>query len=186
MNEVLLTIISSSAISVILGAVIAGYYSLRSKRNEYVNEYYKTVINRRIYAYEQLETLIIGLKSAVLDDDNRPYHLIFGIEKANIELHLLIGNVLDQGLWISNEAFQRTRDLNCMILNLHASDGVEWGKWHYKEISDLRVDLETILARDLLTLYDVHKFLSNKQKKINNDFGPIEVKPPIRKELANP
>ncbi len=45
---------------VLLGAVIAGLYNLRAKRAEYVNEYYKTVIGRRIAAYEQLEELIVS------------------------------------------------------------------------------------------------------------------------------
>jgi len=44
-------------ISAIIGAIITGLYSLRSRQNEYVNDYYKKVIQRRISAYEQLEYL---------------------------------------------------------------------------------------------------------------------------------
>jgi len=56
--QLLLALLSTSAISAIAGAVIAGAYALRAKKNEYVNDYYKTVITRGIAAYEQLESLI--------------------------------------------------------------------------------------------------------------------------------
>lgn len=69
-----------------------------------------------------------------------------------------------------------------MILNLFESDRIEWGKRHYKEISDLRVDLETTLAKDLIDLYDVKRFLKYKKKKLNNNFVPIEVASPILKQ----
>jgi hypothetical protein len=36
----------------VLGALIAGVHNLRAKRNKYVNDYYKAVIQRRIVAYE--------------------------------------------------------------------------------------------------------------------------------------
>ena len=50
-------------IGIVIGATIAGAYNLRAKRNEYVNEYYKLVVRRRVEAYEKLENLIINLKT---------------------------------------------------------------------------------------------------------------------------
>ena len=50
----------------LLGTVIAGLFSLRAKRNEYVNDYYKKVIDRRLAAYEQLESLIVSLRTTFL------------------------------------------------------------------------------------------------------------------------
>jgi hypothetical protein len=50
----------------LLGTLTTGFFSLWAKRNEYVNEYYKTVIQRRIIAYEQLENLIIAFKTSVV------------------------------------------------------------------------------------------------------------------------
>lgn len=73
-----ITIAVSVISSGLLSAVVAGLYSLRAKRNDYVNDYYKIVIQRRIAAYEALERLIFPLKTAVVDEeDNRSYHFLF-------------------------------------------------------------------------------------------------------------
>jgi hypothetical protein len=45
-------LVSSSVISAAISAGIAGVISLRAKREDYVNDYYKTVLKRRIAAYE--------------------------------------------------------------------------------------------------------------------------------------
>jgi hypothetical protein len=97
-----------AAVSLVVGAVITGLYSLRAKRNEYVNDYYKTVIARRVTAYERLETLIVWLKTSVVDEnDNRPYHILFAsddYEKWERAFFMLHEN-MSQGLWLSDEIF---------------------------------------------------------------------------------
>ena len=61
----------------LVGTLITGFFSLRAKQNEYVNDYYKKVIDRRIAAYEQLENVIVSLRTTFLGEDNKPYHLLF-------------------------------------------------------------------------------------------------------------
>lgn len=71
-------IFASSVIAAILGGVIAGFVTLRVARSQYVNDYYKTLVQRRVAAYVQLEYLITMLKTSVADDsDNKAYHLAF-------------------------------------------------------------------------------------------------------------
>ena len=70
-------LVSSSVISAAVSAGIVGLMNLRAKRNEYVNDYYKTVIKRRITPYEELEKFIVRLKASVVGDDNRPCHVMF-------------------------------------------------------------------------------------------------------------
>jgi hypothetical protein len=59
---------------IVFGALVAGLYGLRAKRNEYVNDYYKTVVHRRITAYEHLEALIMDYRMSIVDEDKKPYH----------------------------------------------------------------------------------------------------------------
>ena len=81
MNQVWLAVLSSSLLSGIVGAIVGGIFSLRGKHKEYVNDYYKTIINRRLAAYEKVEVLIRNLKAAVVaPEDSRPYHLLFSSE----------------------------------------------------------------------------------------------------------
>ncbi len=95
------------------GVLVAGIYSLRVKRNEYVNDYYKKVIDRRMAAYEALESLVINLKIAVLDDDKRPHHFLFAKYRWP-EVHQQVFQVMSQALWLSDEAFENTVKLSAL------------------------------------------------------------------------
>lgn len=119
----MLAILSSSLASAIVGALIVGFYNLWAKRNEFVNDYYKSVVRRRIEAYEQLEQLIIAIKTTVLDTDKRPYHLVFAKDDDWESAHRLVLNVIAQALWLSEEAFEKTRDLSYLLFRLTPKAG---------------------------------------------------------------
>lgn len=165
-NDIWVPIVSSSVISATLGAVVGGIFSLRSKRNEYVNEYYKIIINRRLAAYEKVETLIVSFKAAVVaPDDRRPYHLIFSSEEGDDckRAFVLTADVLTQGLWLTQEMFNKVRDFSYFLFRFEKPESViEYGRSLYQEIGTKRDELERLLARDMLSLHDVPRFLKQK------------------------
>jgi hypothetical protein len=162
-----LTILISWVGSGFLSALVAGIYNLRAKRSEYVNDYYKLVIKRRIEAYEQLERVIIQFKFTVVDDDKRGYHLPFASEEDKDwdATQILLAGVMSQGLWLSDKVFAKLRELN-LILFRHSKPPsmVEFGKQQYEKIATLRAELERLLAQDMLTLHDVGLFLKTKDR----------------------
>ena len=163
---------------VLLAAVIAGVYNLRAKQNEYVNDYYKTVIQRRIDAYEHLERLIIDLRTSVLDKDNKPYHRLFSIGNASESAFKRLFSVMSQAMWLSDEAFTKTRDLNYLLFGLGTGsegDPVEFAKQNYRAIAELREALEKILAADMLELHKVRRFLKQKKRKKTSAFLPVQI-----------
>jgi hypothetical protein len=121
----------------------------------------------RIGAYEQLEKLVVAIKTAVTDEnDNKPYHLLFSKDDDWQSAYNLLFNVMSQALWLSNEAFEKTRDLNYRIFRRRPEGGaIEFGKQNYQFIATLRSELERILADDMLALHDVKRFLKQKRKK---------------------
>jgi hypothetical protein len=164
------TVITSWLGSGALSALVSGLYSLRSKRNEYVNEYYKTIIKRRVAAYEQLEKTIIPLKTSIADsdNDNRLYHLPFSSEKDEDWDRSVVSllAVMSQGLWLSDEVFETLQELNLLLFHSKKPDSViEFGKANYEKIATFRATLERLLARDMLSLYDVKQFLKSKDKR---------------------
>jgi hypothetical protein len=162
-------------------ACIAGMYSLRAKRNEYVAEFYKTVIARRIGAYEQLENLVLALKTCVVaEDSNRPYHIVFSTDDGREQAFDLLGKAMSQGLWLSNDVWAKLRDLNYLLFNMPTPpDLIEFGRINYEEIAILRTDLEQLLAKDMLDLHDVKRFLMSKAKKDSDSFHMVQLKKPI-------
>jgi hypothetical protein len=161
-----------------LGAVIAGYFSLRSKRNEFVNDYYRTVIQRRIDAYEELEKLIVAYKTSVVDKDCKPYHLPFALKSQNENAFMLMGSAMSQGLWLSEEAFALIRDMNYLLFQMPDSEDklIVFGKEHYQKIAEYRESLEVTLASDLLSLHKVKRFLAQKTKR-RSGFHPVQLYP---------
>lgn len=172
-SDLWLAVLSSALISAVLGACIAGWFTLRSKRNEYVNDYYKSVLARRITAYEEIERLITMLKSAVLDTDQRPYHLLFSKDDDHKAVYHLMFSVLSKALWLTDDLFARTRELNVLIYSDGGIDSglIEFGKKNYTTIAELRTQIEILHARDMLNLYKVPQFL--KTKRPSDTYSPI-------------
>jgi hypothetical protein len=165
-EQMWVVILSSSLLSGICGAFIAGLYNLRAKRNDYVNDYYKTVIKRRIAAYEKLENLIVPIKTSVLDKDNRPYHLLFSREEDCDNAFKLLLSVTEQALWLNDETFAKIIELNYVIFGIKTEQAgvIEFGKKNYQVIANIRSELEKLLAEDMLSLHDVKRFLKCKKK----------------------
>jgi hypothetical protein len=180
---------SCALFGVLVGAFISGLFTLRAKRNEYVNDFYKIVIDKRVEAYEHLELLIQSFKTCVVDSkvDNLPYHCPFATESQNFEALVRMGNTMNRGLWLSDRAFNSVRELNLLQFST-PSDEIErirFGKERYQKIAMIRERLEKDLAADMLQLHKVKKFLRSKRR--NQGFGFVDlqrglgVKPPMYK-----
>jgi hypothetical protein len=162
---------------VLLAALMGGLYTLRVKRNEYINDYYKTVIQRRITAYEQLENLVVEFKVAVVDKDNKPYHFAFSRENPKASTLTRFYFLTSQALWLSDDALVQTRELNYLLFRMPdtEAEAIDFGKQHYQDIARRREALENILAADMLELHKVSRFLAGKKKKRKSEFQAVEL-----------
>jgi hypothetical protein len=188
-NSIFLAALSSTVISAVISAIILGIFNLRTKRSEYVNEYHKLILQRRITAYEHIETLIFLIKTAVIDTDgdHHPYHHVFAQENPQQILHGLLGNIMIHSLWLSKEAFESTRKLNILLFSLldNGLGAVEFGKTHYQQIVYIREELEDILAEDMRTLHQVDRFLKSK-KTGHSDFQIVKLERPKSQNHSPP
>jgi hypothetical protein len=164
-SDLWLAVLSSSVISGVLGALVAGWFNLRSKRTEYANTYYKLVLEKRIKAYEGVERLINQIKIAVVDTDNRPYHVLFSRDDDHANVYKALIERMPDALWLSDDLFDLTRELNVLVYSKAPDSGglIEFGKAHYRQIAELRTRLEKMLIRDMRTLHDVPEFLRKKR-----------------------
>jgi hypothetical protein len=147
-----------------LAALVAGYVSLRVKQNDFVNEYYKTIVHRRIAAYEALETFILNLKLTTMDEnDNGQYQALFA--NSVDSMHQLMFRVMANGLWLSDEVTAKYRELEVLLYPLtHDDEMIAFGKKHFREVSTIRAELERLLAIDMSGLHNVKKFLRSKNR----------------------
>src|ERR1700676_2503466 len=108
----------SALFGALLGALLTGWFLLRTKNKEYVNAFFRIVIDKRVDAYEHLEHLIQAYKTCICDSDNKPYHIPFSSEEQHLDAVMRMGSTLDRGLWLSDEAFDTARELNILSFGI--------------------------------------------------------------------
>lgn len=181
-STAVLALLSSTLLSGLVGAGVTGVFVLRAKQAEYANDFFKTVVSRRLQAYEDVERLITNFKMAIADQDMQLYHLVFsGNEDDPAGLYGLMFRILSQSLWLSEEMFDITRDLNIFLFENKAPDGSSWipfGKQHYKYFGSIRTRLERVHSADMLHLHEVPRFLKSRK--------PIDGGTPVRRPEAAP
>ncbi|HVY32880.1 MAG TPA: hypothetical protein VG960_00540 [Caulobacteraceae bacterium] len=166
--QILTLLVSSALISAIVSGVVAGLFSLHALQTQYRNEYYKRVLeNRIIEAYARLERLIGLFKTSVADYDNRLYHLVFVDGGDKLLIHRSIIEIQSVALWISDEAFEASRELNLLMFSLpeDAEKTKAFAKDRYQMIATAREKLERVVSNDMLTLYNVPQFLKVKGRR---------------------
>jgi hypothetical protein len=148
------------------GSMVSGYFTLRAKRSEYLNDFFKIVICKRVEAYEHLEALIQAYKSAVIDTDKQPYHSPFATSNQHMESLLRMGAAINSGLWLTDATFDSLQQINYIQFRIpeDEEDRIRFGKEHYRELAKLRDTLERQLAADMLDLHRVREFLTAKRK----------------------
>lgn len=158
-------ILSSTLVSGLVSALIGGWFNLRSKQSEYANAYYKLILERRMKAYKEVEILIGSIEMAVVDSDQRPYHMLFSNDDDHAHVYRVLAGRMSNALWLSDDLFQITRELNLLVYGKATEQQglVEFGKKNYQVIAELRTRMEQRHLKDMLTLHDAPAFLKSKK-----------------------
>lgn len=168
-------ILTSTLVAGIVSTFVSYFISVRLKKLDFKNEYYKEILKKRLSAYEFIETQLGVLKTVVLDEaDNKPYHLMFSYgdqEFYNCQKNLLMAMSLS--LWIDDDTADSLENMNDLFYNLNLkthgksnNEIIEIGKKYYQNISDLRFNLENSTKKGLYNLHNIDKaFKTNKRNK---------------------
>jgi hypothetical protein len=172
-SALLIPLASSAVVAAIVSAFVAGFFNLRSLGVQYKHEYYKLVVSKRIAAYECVEDLVSMLKTAVADRDKRPYHLAFVGPTGEIALQAKLISLNAHATWLTHEIFDKTREMNVLLFSLPSTEAelIEFAKQNYRKMAELREEIETTLAADLLRLADIPAFLRAKHR-VKQGFVP--------------
>jgi hypothetical protein len=169
-RELITLLLTSSLLSALLTSLLTGVFSLLGKKREYRSAYYKEVLQRRLDAYEFVDTQISMLKSSVYDKDRtRMYHFIFahGVDEF-YKFHQNLFFAVSKALWISPPTQSVLLDMNRLFVSISEqydleNQLVEAGKHYYFDIANMRDRLEAALLNDLRDLDNIPKFLKQKQ-----------------------
>lgn len=170
--ETLNLILTSSIIATIVSTIVSYIISIRLKKLDFKNEYYKEILKKRLVAYEHIEIQLSLLKAVVLGDDKLPYHIIFGEGEVKfLEYQTNLFLAINKSLWIDSETAKSLEVLNDLFFNLNNKvfgrtdeEIVEIGKQYYKKLSDLRFELENKTKKGLYNLHDMEKAFKTEEK----------------------
>jgi hypothetical protein len=174
--EYLKIIFTSTLIAGIVSAFVSYFISIRLKKIDFKNEYYKEILKKRLVSYQYIESQLAVLKTVVLDEkDNKPYHTMFSYGSENFfEFQKNLFLAMSYSLWIDDETTNKLEDLNELFYNLNIKTNdktnkeiIEIGKKYYDQISKLRIQLENATKKGLYNLHDINKAF--KIKKTNGE-----------------
>jgi hypothetical protein len=133
-------ILTSTVIATFLSSAINAVVGHYAKQRDFKNDYYKTIIQRRIQAYEQVEALVVKLKTSILDKDDKLYHFLFSDEEGKLDTYLnSYADIHPHQLWMSETLFEKLRELqDIMFAYKEDTSIVEFGKQNYRRVADLR------------------------------------------------
>jgi hypothetical protein len=161
-TQMWVAILSSS----LLSAAIAGFFALRAKQRDYVDDYFRKVLDRRLSAYALIETLIFNFKISSPNSNGLLFHHVFNTGESEDPGHIsmLFFRLDAEAFWLSDDIFQKSREVSNLLIQRPASvSWIDFGTSHYKEFASIRVGLERLYARDLRTLHKVPRFLKSKR-----------------------
>ncbi len=165
-------IITSSIFAGLISAAVSYFISVRLKNLDFKNEYYKEILKKRLVVYEHIEIQLSILKTVVLGDDKKPYHMIFSEGEDNFfdyqkNLHLAV----NKNIWVDSDTTKSLENLNDFFYNLNTkvyqkneAEIIEIGKQYYEKLSDLRFDLENKTKKGLYNLHNMEKAFKPSRK----------------------
>lgn len=161
-----------SFIGVLVSAFVAYLTSIIVQRNGFRNDYYKTILDKRIEAYQFVDTQLMQLRMTLFDDDDqKQFHLIFGDNgKTFFEFHKNMNLTSVRSIWFSEEMLKSFSKLNTLFYEIsviisddpNVSERI--GKQYFEEIMTAQRDVSRIMVADIGNLHDIKGFLKSKKK----------------------
>ena len=171
--------LTSSLIAGTVSALISYFFSIRLKKIEFRNNYFKEIIERRLDAYNEIDVFVSLLKAVIVDDNTgEAYHFILGqTSQKFIEAQKNLQQSILKSLWIEEKTSSKLEEINYLFFNIileinnkKDDEVIKVGKKYYKRISDLRFDLENCLREDLFNLHKIDRIFKKKKNNIPKIF----------------
>lgn len=130
----------------VIAVIITGFISVRQKRTDYYREYYKTVIQKRIRAYELVDELMQNFKKSVASYTANSYDKCYMFflpspgapnHDGLLEVHKQIEKVMVQNTWLSHTVSGNVSEINHLLNYIMTHEPIlEAGrdKSHYQNI----------------------------------------------------
>jgi len=156
----------------IIVAFIAFWAGSSSQRRSYRDEYFKTVIQKRIEAYQFVEKQLEVMRMTVFDEcDKKQYHAFFdnsGDKIINYRRNLY--QAIARCTWLSSEMIKALASLDELFFEIDGKieddkdANIKIGKQYFSKLKAVQIRISEILITDTEKLYEVKSFLKSKRE----------------------
>ncbi|SHI59780.1 hypothetical protein SAMN02745146_1138 [Hymenobacter daecheongensis DSM 21074] len=175
MNTISIILTSS-----LLSAFLTNIVNWLIQKNNFKNDYYKKLLDKRLNAYEEVEALISRMKPLIHLEDGNACNIFFTTGKHEYEMFVIsLMKPLMSSFWLSNAVSNKITELNVFLLN-EISYKIEdlsdeqaatilenLGIKHRETIRNIRKEIENLLYSDLKTLHNISSFVKNPRTTIH-------------------
>jgi len=157
-----------------LSSVLTSAINWLIQKNNYKNEYYKKILDRRLDAYENVETLIASMKVLIHSESGQLCNDFCSFGKSKFDGYMnSIVLVITKSLWLNPEISNLLSEYNVFLLqnieykidkNINCDDELErLGILNRDKIQDFRHKIENLLYKDLKNLHKIKAFFAQKR-----------------------
>jgi len=173
LTETLAVILSSSVIA----TIISSFFNYKIQEYNYKKEFYKKLIDERLYAYMQVVMLINELKIQVYNEDGIICNRLFENGKKYYDNFIVqLVSTANYSIWFSKELDDYIQELNIFLLDeLNMKTGDETkadnriksiGTQITPKISEIRKKIEKQLYEDFADMDNLKEFLKATRKRM--------------------
>lgn len=176
MSDLITTLLTSAVVS----APISFFISKHLKDQDYQNEYFKIVLQKRLEAYEGIAKILLILKNVKYNEIGMYFDIFSNGKEYFYEFKDEINSTLPSysHLYtpdITNKISELSTYLDQIkVRNTSKEELKHLGIEYYEEILHLGMKIEEQYQKDLLTLHQIETFLKQKLTKLQNLSSQLE------------
>jgi len=156
--------------SSLLSTIMSSFIEWRIQARNYKREYYKKLLEKRLDAYEAVESITREMGGLVHQDDGMLCPMIFGLgEDYWDRFFLQVMYASSKSFWLSNKTTEKLSELNIFLINSVSKELVnsvnrndtliQIGVTLREDIRIRRNEIIESLYRDFQSLSDISKFV---------------------------
>jgi hypothetical protein len=167
MNDFTIVLTSS-----VLAAGLTSFVNWWIQRNNYRNEYYKKIIEKRMAVYDSVNQVLSRLQIISISKGGKKSHGAFNQLDQYSDFMVRLAYASLEGLWLSSDFATLLTDFNAFLYSkfnlVSVADDInieairEIAEENYQEIAILKEGLRDQILKDLTTLHYVGDFLKTK------------------------
>ncbi|MEO8590601.1 MAG: hypothetical protein ABI432_14595 [Flavobacteriales bacterium] len=172
-------VISLVLTSSVLAASLTAFMTWRVTRENYKNQYFAKLLDKRLDAYGTVEGILQDLKGFIVFEEDAsmcPYVCAFGQEHFQ-NFIISLSAALGKSFWISDAVSNKLSDINAFIViniqhqideNGNYDDELQrLGILHHKRFRELRKELQALMYEDFQGLSRVSRFVRRGPQNVH-------------------